>query len=203
MDMIKFDIDEAKSALRAAPAADDNVYKAVVAAARSLLVTFGQEPGNDREIFAAFSKHLIESGWVDPNAQKLLDAAVDWRMGDIDSLTDLVDEARGLTQRVDELFKSLDASLKFTVDPVSVASAPEPEQASSNHADLRGVACPMNFVKAKLALEQIEVDDVLEVLLDEGEPVRNAPASFAQQGQEILEATDMGGYFSVKIRRKK
>jgi sulfite reductase (ferredoxin) len=203
MDMIKFDIDEAKSALRAAPAADDNVYKAVVAAARSLLVTFGQEPGNDREIFAAFSKHLIESGWVDPNAQKLLDAAVDWRMGDIDSLTDLVDEARGLTQRVDELFKSLDASLKFTVDPVSVASAPEPEQASSNHADLRGVACPMNFVKAKLALEQIEVDDVLEVLLDEGEPVRNAPASFAQQGQEILETTDMGGYFSVKIRRKK
>jgi len=203
MDMIKFDIDEATGALAAAPPTDENVYKAVIAASRSLLVTFGQEPGSDREVFAAFGSHLIESGWVDPNVRKLLDAAVDWRMGDIDSLADMLDEARGLTRRVDDLFKSLDASLKFTVEPISIAEAPQVEQASSNLADLRGVACPMNFVKAKLALEQIEVGDVLEVLLDEGEPVRNAPASFAQQGQEILETTDMGGYFSVKIRRNK
>jgi sulfite reductase (ferredoxin) len=203
MDMIKFDIDEAKGALDAAPPTDDNVYKAVIAAARALLVTFGQEPGSDREIFAAFSKYLIEPGWVDPTAQKLLDAVVDWRMGDVDSLVNLLDDARGLARRVDELFKSLDASLNFTVEPVSSGTAAPPEQTKTNHADLRGVACPMNFVKAKLALEQIEIGEVLEVLLDEGEPVRNAPASFAQQGQEILETTDMGGYFSVKIRRKK
>jgi sulfite reductase (ferredoxin) len=202
MDMIKFDIDEARGAIQAVPA-DDDVYRSVIAASRALLVTFGQEPGNDREIFASFSKHLIEPGWVDPKAQKLLDAAVDWRMGDIDSLVELAGEARGLTQRVDELFKSLDASLKFTVEPVAGGDEPAPDESQSNLADLRGVACPMNFVKAKLALEQVEVGDVLEVLLDEGEPVRNAPASFADQGQEILEIADMGGYFSVKIRRKK
>ena len=203
MDMIKFDIDEAKDALAAAGSADDNVYRSVIAASRALLVTFGQEPGGDREIFTFFSKHLIEPGWVDPKAQELLDAAVDWRMGDRKSLVDLAGEARGLTLRVDELFKSLDASLKFTVQPVSRGAPPEPDGPQTNLADLRGVACPMNFVKAKLALEQVEVGDVLEVLLDEGEPVRNAPASFAEQGQEILATTDMGGYFSVKIRRKK
>ncbi len=203
MDMIKFDIDEAKAALGATEPSDGNAYKALIAAARALLVTFGQEPGKDREIFASFSKHLIESGWVEPNVQALLDAAVDWRMGDRDSLIDLTGEVRKLTRRVDDLFKSLDASLKFTVDPIGGGGEPEPEQPKTNLADLRGVACPMNFVKAKLALEQVDVGDVLEVLLDEGEPVQNAPASFADQGQEILDIADKGGYFSVKIRRKK
>jgi sulfite reductase (ferredoxin) len=202
MDMIKFDIDEALAALNATPPTDENVYKAIVAVSRGLLVTFGQEPGSDREIFALFGKHLIAPGWVAPGSQGLLDAAVDWRMGDASSLVDRADEARRLTQRVDELFKSLDANLKFTVQPVAHDDGAQGDQPRSNLADLRGVACPMNFVKAKLALEQVEIDGVLEVLLDEGEPVRNAPASFADQGQEILETTDKGGYFSVKIRRK-
>ena len=45
----------------------------------------------------------------------------------------------------------------------------------------------MNFVKAKLELEKVKVGQVLEVLVDAGEPVENVPASFAEQGQEILE----------------
>jgi tRNA 2-thiouridine synthesizing protein A len=68
---------------------------------------------------------------------------------------------------------------------------------------LRGVACPLNFVKAKLELEKIEVGAVLDVLLDEGEPVRNVPVSFADQGQEVVEVKDIGGHFRVKVRRKK
>jgi TusA-related sulfurtransferase len=61
----------------------------------------------------------------------------------------------------------------------------------------------LNFVKAKLELEKIAVGEVLEILLDEGEPVRNAPASFAEQGQEVMEVKNVGDYFSVKVRRKK
>jgi len=67
----------------------------------------------------------------------------------------------------------------------------------------QGVACPLNFVKAKLKLEKPEIGDILEVLLDEGEPVRNAPASFAEQGQQVLEVENLGEYFCVKVRRKK
>ena len=37
--------------------------------------------------------------------------------------------------------------------------------------DLRGVSCPTNFVKAKLALEMIDTGEVVEFLLDDGEPV--------------------------------
>ena len=31
------------------------------------------------------------------------------------------------------------------------------------------VACPMNFVKAKLKLETMAVDDILSMILDDGE----------------------------------
>ena len=45
--------------------------------------------------------------------------------------------------------------------------------------------------------------DILEVLLDEGESVRNVPASFADQGQEVLEVKNVGDHFCLKVRRKK
>ena len=67
--------------------------------------------------------------------------------------------------------------------------------------DLRGVECPLNFVKAKLELEKIAVGEVLEVLLDDGEPVANVPASFTEQGQEVLNVAKDGEHFRVKVRR--
>jgi len=213
MDVIKLDIDEAKEAVKAAhqtPAAEDkneSVYKAIVAAARALLFTFGVEPKKDREIFAAFSEHLIKPGWVILQAQQLLDDAIDWRMGDKNSIDDLAPQAEDLAKRVEELFLSLDANLKFKVEPVTKIQnsiGPEGKTETKNRLiDLRGVACPLNFVKAKLELEKISVGQILEVLLDDGEPVRNAPASFVEQGQEIIEVKSNGEHFCVKVRRKK
>lgn len=203
MDVIRLDIDEAKEALKATAINSENIYKAIVAAARALLVTAGLEPKKDREIFAAFGKHLIEPGWVKPQARRLLDEAMDWRMGDRESLDDLLPEVRDLTERVEKLFLSLDANLKFRIEPVGSATASQPEQSQKHIADLRGVACPLNFVKAKIALEKLPVGEVLEVLLDEGEPIKNVPASFADQGQDVLDVTSFGGHSCVKVRRKK
>ncbi|MHC4394637.1 MAG: sulfurtransferase TusA family protein [Planctomycetota bacterium] len=203
MDVIKVDIDEAKSAIRSAPVNSENIYKAIVAAARALLVTFGLEPKKDRQIFAEFSKHLIEPGWVKPQTQKLLDDVLDWRMGDIESIDDLSEQVEDLVNRVEELFLSLDAGLKFRAEPAVQKTKIETNETKNHIINLRGVACPLNFVKAKLELEKLEIGDILEVLLDEGEPVRNAPASFAEQGQEVLEVKNAGDYFCVKVRRKK
>ncbi|MHC4061051.1 MAG: sulfurtransferase TusA family protein [Planctomycetota bacterium] len=209
MDVIKLDIDEAKGALEAARRVgttaekNETVYKAIVAVARALLVTFGLEPKKDREIFSAFRDHLIEPGWVRPETQQLLDQAVDWRMGDRTSIDDLATPAEDLIKRVEELFLSLDANLKFRVQPVSEKGDVEKSEPQHHVVDLRGVACPLNFVKAKLALERINVGEVLGVLLDRGEPMRNVPDSFAQQGQEVLEVADCGEHFCVKVRRKK
>jgi sulfite reductase (ferredoxin) len=209
MDVIKLDIDEAKESIKAAlttPAAKDkseSVYKAIVASARALLVTFGLEPKKDREIFAAFSEHIIKPGWVIHQTQQLLDDAIDWRMGDKDSIDDMTQQAEDLAKRVEELFLSLDANLKFKAEPITQKTNVETDEATNHTIDLRGVACPLNFVKAKLELEKMPVGEILEVLLDDGEPVRNAPASFAEQGQEVMEVKNVGDHFCVKIRRKK
>ncbi len=213
MDVIKLDIDEAKEAVKAAQETktaknkNANVYKAIVAASRALLVTFGLEPKKDREIFTAFRKQLVKPGWIKPQTDELLNDVIDWRMGDKASIDDLVPQAEELAQRVEELFLSLDASLKFKAEKVAqktdAGTTGERTGAKSHRIDLRGVACPLNFVKAKLELEKIAVGQVLEVLLDPGEPVRNAPASFIEQGQEVIEVTSSGEHFCVKVRRKK
>jgi sulfite reductase (ferredoxin) len=202
-DVIKLDIDEAKGALKSAPANSENIYKAIIAAARALMVTFGLEPKKDREIFAAFSKGLIEPGWIKSQTQQFLDDAIDWRMGDRESIEDLFSQAEDLIKRVEELYLSLDANLKFKVEPVAKETIVEEVETHNHVIDLRGVGCPLNFVKAKLELEKLDTGAILGVLLDEGEPVRNVPASFVEQGQEVLEVKNSGDHFFVKVRRKK
>lgn len=68
--------------------------------------------------------------------------------------------------------------------------------------DLRGVPCPLNLVKAKLAIERVVVGDILEIKIDGGEPTQNLPVSLGRQGQEILETTEQQGYFCLKVRRR-
>ncbi len=200
MDVIALDIDAAKSALR-----EGRLYDALVASAGALLVTRGLEPKKDREVFAAFSEHLIDQGWISDSAGTLLDSALDFKLGDRDSLDDLRDDIATLLSRVERLFGSLDANLNFRIERVEVT-----EQETGTHAgseetteiDLRGVACPMNFVRAKVQLEQIDIGEVLDILLDEGEPARNVPASFADQGEEVVSVTNEQAHFRVRVRKR-
>ncbi len=69
--------------------------------------------------------------------------------------------------------------------------------------DLWAVARPLDFVITKLELEKLEAGSILEVLLDEGEPVRNVPKSFIRQGHDIIEIKNLGEYSSVKVRHNK
>lgn len=52
--------------------------------------------------------------------------------------------------------------------------------------DLRGEVCPYTFVKSKLALEDMEVGQVLRVVLDHLPAVDNCPRSFLNESQEIV-----------------
>ena len=203
MDVIKLDIDEAKDAIKSASVSSQNVYKAIVAVSRALLVAFGLEPKKDREIFASFAEHLIKPGWVINQTQQLLDNALDWKMGDKDSIENLSPQVEELINRIEELFISLDSSLNFKAKPIEQEKFVVSDKIKSHIIDLLGVTCPLNFVKAKLELEKIEKGDILEILLDEGEPVRNVPASFAEQGQDVLEVKNIGDHYFVKVQRKK
>ena len=68
--------------------------------------------------------------------------------------------------------------------------------------DLRGVSCPTNFVKAKLALEDIENGQLVEMLLDDGEPVKNVPRSLKAEGHKLLGLTQTAeGHYLLTLEK--
>jgi TusA-related sulfurtransferase len=67
--------------------------------------------------------------------------------------------------------------------------------------DLRGVICPYNFVKTKLKLETMEGGQILSVLLDDGDPIRNVPQSVRNEGHTILSQERMDHAHRVIIRK--
>ena len=68
--------------------------------------------------------------------------------------------------------------------------------------DLRGVACPMNFVKTRLYMDKMPAGETLTVLLDDGEPVESVCSSVTAEGHSILgQSAQDGGYHQVLIRK--
>jgi tRNA 2-thiouridine synthesizing protein A len=67
--------------------------------------------------------------------------------------------------------------------------------------DLRGVICPYNFVKTKLKLETMEQGEILSVILDAGDPIRNVPQSVSNEGHTVLSQEPIGESYRVIIRR--
>jgi len=68
--------------------------------------------------------------------------------------------------------------------------------------DLRGVICPYNFVKTKLKLEGMLPGDVLAVILDEGDPIRNVPQSIRNEGHPVLRQEPFEGAFRIFIQKQ-
>jgi TusA-related sulfurtransferase len=62
-----------------------------------------------------------------------------------------------------------------------------PEAQPDAQIDLRGTPCPLNFVRAKLRLEQMAPGSLLEVWLDPGEPIE--------------QVEDRAEFFALRVRR--
>ena len=62
--------------------------------------------------------------------------------------------------------------------------------------DITDVVCPVTFVKAKVALEELDEGDILAIRLNDGEPVQNVPRSIKEEGHKVLKllANDDGTY---------
>jgi TusA-related sulfurtransferase len=69
--------------------------------------------------------------------------------------------------------------------------------------DLRGVKCPMNYVKAKLRLEMMDVGESLELLIDPGEAYENVPRSLKDDGQKILEVEQIDSHYRLVVEKVK
>jgi tRNA 2-thiouridine synthesizing protein A len=58
--------------------------------------------------------------------------------------------------------------------------------------DVTDDICPITWVRTKLALEALETGEVLEVLVNDGEPLRNIPGSAKDEGHKVT-AVRSGG----------
>ncbi len=67
--------------------------------------------------------------------------------------------------------------------------------------DLHGVVCPLNFVKTKLALEELNPGERLEVVLDEGDAMLNVPRSLKEEGHKVVKVTPVGEVYRIVVEK--
>ena len=92
---------------------------------------------------------------------------------------------------------------KDTSENEQKSSAGEAESISPDvKKDFRGVMCPMNFVKTKIALTPMQSGQILEILLDDGAPIENVPGSVKNEGHTILSTEKVENYWKVLIKKK-
>ncbi len=170
-------------------------YRAVLAAAKALLVTEGIDPATDADTFQEFDVRLANKGIV-PATYKNLGAQVG-DLGSKDATAGAATEKMAFAKQFLVVCRAateqMGKDLKLSQVKAEATPTPAPETARASVAaaqtpvyDLRGVACPMNYVKTKLKLEMMDNGEQLEVWLDAGEPIRNVPMSLRNDGHKIL-----------------
>lgn len=177
------------------PIAINKAYRAVLAGAKALLVTEGVDPATDAETFTEFEQRLASKGVVPAVyrnlGQQVSDlgskaAGAEFVQAKLKFAKDFVEVCRVATENMGTDLK-LKALQEETAESVqAVPPSPAPQAPTAPVYDLRGVACPMNYVKTKLKLEMMESGERLEVWLDAGEPIKNVPMSLKNDGHLVL-----------------
>ena len=68
--------------------------------------------------------------------------------------------------------------------------------------DITDKVCPLTYVKAKVAIEEIDDGQVLAVRMNDGEPVQNVPRSFKEDGHQIIKLIDNeDGTYTLYVRK--
>ena len=69
-------------------------------------------------------------------------------------------------------------------------------------ADITDKVCPMTFVKAKVAMDELEDGEVRAIRMNDGEPVQNVPRSMKEEGHQILKLQDNeDGTYTLYVRK--
>ncbi|MBI4336157.1 MAG: sulfurtransferase TusA family protein, partial [Candidatus Omnitrophica bacterium] len=185
LDMIDADLADAKIALDAG-----DIKRALFLSARSLLVVKGADPKTEDEALSGFVDKFVKENIASDDYRNLKEV---FYSKELDSAY-----ANKFLSHVKGLYKNMDSSFNFPKLEKGVkAQAP----AAAKLLDLKGTACPINYVKAKLFIEDLAAGEVAEVLLDEGEPIRNVPTSLKNDGHQILNIEKIDGYYKVTVKK--
>ena len=73
---------------------------------------------------------------------------------------------------------------------------------ADDYVDITDVVCPITFVKVKVALEELEEGQILEVRMNEGEPIQNVPRSLKDEGHQVIQVlNNEDGTFTILIKK--
>ncbi len=190
----------------------NKAYRAVVAGAKALLVTEGIDPNTDADTLAECDQFSARhSGLIPDRYRDLARTASD--MGAKEHVAErtkekmafakeFVDVCRRLTEAMDKDLK-LEAADDGQIGAAPTTAHTEPAQ-DAPVLDLRGVMCPLNYVKTKLKLEMLDAGDQLEVWLDAGDPIKNVPMSLRNDGHHVLAETPLEAdaqHFKVLVEK--
>lgn len=178
------------------------LYGIVFSASRMLLVTRGVEPRNTNEVYNGFIEQFIKVNLISNEYLNIIEIAKDKKLY---NFIDEKDTIYDLAKNVIELYDGMDDSLQFDI-PNDVKQKDinkiKPIYEPVLKKDYRGVVCPMNFVKTKIDLATLKSGDILEVLLDDGEPIDNVPGSVKMEGHKIIKQNKIDNYWSVIIEKR-
>ncbi|MFA5263131.1 MAG: sulfurtransferase TusA family protein [Opitutaceae bacterium] len=215
LDLIEVDLKSAAEALQ-----EKRYFSAAALAARALLVTRGEQAGDDRAAFALFQKHFIDAGLVNPAVQTVVTQGVQAAEfpDAAQRFAATPEAASALVATVQRLFKSMDATLQLpkfadgascaAPAPATPAVVPAPQAAPAATfpadvtKDFRGVVCPLNYMKTSMALAPLKPGQVLAVILDHN-GARNVPESARNDGHEIISVEPFNTAFRILIRKRR
>ena len=68
--------------------------------------------------------------------------------------------------------------------------------------DLTDKVCPLTFVKAKVAIDELEDGEVIAIRMNDGEPVQNVPRSIKEEGHQILKlVNNEDGTYNLIVKK--
>lgn len=199
---------------------------------RMLLVTRGLDPRTDEDVYQGFEKEFIAVGIIPQKFKVLTDKARNNKslIAEKPLIDELAQLLNDLYQNMDDSLQfklpsdssqtdAKDSKEKDNQKEKSVESVKSvgPKNGNENEEkesaesavispdvkkDFRGVMCPMNFVKTKIALTPMQSGQILEILLDDGAPIENVPGSVKNEGHTILSTEKVENYWKVLIKKK-
>jgi len=76
------------------------------------------------------------------------------------------------------------------------------EPTAAQELDIRGVTCPITFVKSKLKLETMASGEILRILIDYQPSAVNVPRSLENEGHHIVSMVEQDGpLWTLTVRK--
>ena len=68
--------------------------------------------------------------------------------------------------------------------------------------DITDKVCPLTFLKAKVAIDQLEDGEFIAIRMNDGEPVQNVPRSIKEEGHQILKlVNNEDGTYNLIVKK--